>query len=502
MLAGVLFACLLAALGDQGPIDAAGSCESLSTLSLPNVTITTAQSVARGAFQPPGGGAQTTRSLPAFCRIAATLKPTSDSDIKIELWLPASGWNGKYQAVGNGAFNGSIGYPALMTALTRGYAASSTDTGHTGNTARFASGHPEKVIDFGWRAVHEMSETSKKIIAAYYDAGPRRSYWVGCSAGGRQAMKEAQLFPADFDGIVAGAPGLDWTGRAVQAVRVAQTLESNEAARLLGPQTQLLHRAVLNACDARDGVRDGVIEDPAGCSFDPGVLQCKTSVDAACLSKAQVDTARLLYSSVVNAVTWREIPGLQPGSELGWTDLGWSPSARATGLEHFRFIVFNDPAWTIDRFNVATDVARADEADRDTINALNPDLRTFIGRGGKLIQYHGWADPQISPANSTRYYRSVLETVGDAAKVHAAYRLFMAPGMGHCGGGDGPNTFDMLGALEQWVEAGKAPDRIVASRSSGGEVDRTRPLCPYPQVAVYKGAGSTDDDAHFVCRAR
>jgi feruloyl esterase len=315
-------------------------------------------------------------------------------------------------------------------------------------------------------------------------------------------MKEAQLFPADFDGIVAGAPGLDWTGRAVQAVRVAQTLESNEAARLLGPQTQLLHRAVLNACDARDGVRDGVIEDPAGCSFDPGVLQCKTSVDAACLSKAQVDTARLLYSSVVNAVTWREIPGLQPGSELGWTDLGWSPSARATGLEHFRFIVFNDPAWTIDRFNVATDVARADEADRDTINALNPDLRTFIGRGGKLIQYHGWADPQISPANSTRYYRSVLETVGDAAKVHAAYRLFMAPGMGHCGGGDGPNTFDMLGALEQWVEAGKAPDRIVASRSSGGEVDRTRPLCPYPQVAVYKGAGSTDDDAHFVCRAR
>ena len=195
--------------------------------------------------RPRANAADAFRALPAFCRVAATLKPTRDSDIKIEVWMPASGWNGKFQAVGNGAFNGAIAYPAMTTALARGYATSSTDTGHVGGSASFALGHPEKVIDFGWRAVHEMTVAAKKIIAAYYDAAPKFSYWNGCSAGGRQAMKEAQRFPADFDGIIAGAPGLDWTGRAAQAVRVAKALETNEAARLSQPQTQLLHRAVV-----------------------------------------------------------------------------------------------------------------------------------------------------------------------------------------------------------------------------------------------------------------
>ena len=347
-----------------------------------------------------------------------------------------------------------------------------------------------------------MTVTSKTLIAAYYETRPRFSYWNGCSAGGRQAMKEAQRFPADFDGIIAGAPGLDWTGRAAQAVRVARALEEAESARLSQAQTERLHRAVMQACDTLDGLKDGLIEDPARCTFDPAALQCRGSDEAACLTPAQVETARLMYSPAVNPRTKRAITGLAPGSELGWTPMGWTASARATGLDQFRFIVFNDPGWTVQKFNVDSDISRAEETDGGAINALDPNMKPFIDRGGKLIQYHGWSDPQISPGNSTQYYTRVLDALGGAARIANAYRLFMAPGMAHCGGGDGPNTFDMVGALEQWVEHGKAPDRIIASHSTNGVVDRTRPLCPYPQVAVYQGIGSINDAANFECRTR
>lgn len=315
-------------------------------------------------------------------------------------------------------------------------------------------------------------------------------------------MKEAQRFPADFDGIIAGAPGLDWTGRAAQAVFVAQALQKDEAARLSPAKARLLHTAVLDACDLQDGMKDGVVDDPKRCAFDPGAIQCKGPEEASCLTPAQVSTARLLYADQVNPRTHREIPGLQRGSELGWTDLGWSASARATGLDQFRYLVFQDPAWTVDRFNVATDIARAEEADHDTINALDPNLKPFIQRGGKLIQYHGWSDPQISPGISVQYYQRVAAALGGVNAIQAAYRLFMAPGMAHCGGGDGPNSFDMVDALERWVEQGTPPDRIIASHATGGVVDRTRPLCPYPQVAVYSGSGSPQEAASFACRTR
>jgi feruloyl esterase len=488
MLSGALYALLLAVVIPGPTLAAKGSCVDLLMLPIPQATITLAEDVAASG------------SVPAHCKVAATLRPSGDSDIKIEVWLPRSGWNGKFQAVGNGAFNGNIAYPAMTAALARGYATSSTDTGHTGNTASFGLGHPEKVIDFGWRAVHEMTVAAKAIVKSYYEEAPKYSYWNGCSAGGRQAMKAAQRFPQDFDGIIAGAPGLDWTGRAAQAVRVAKTLEKNEAARLSSAQTQVLHRAAVQACDMLDGVKDGLIENPTRCKFDPAVVQCKGSEESACLTSAQVETARLLYSSAANPKTGRAITALLPGSELGWTDLGWTQSARATGLDQFRYLVFKDPAWTIQQFNWDSDIARAEEADANTINALDANLKPFISRGGKLIQYHGWSDPQISPANSTQYYSRVVETLGGADKVRDSYRLFMAPGMGHCGGGEGPNTFDMVSALEQWVEKGKAPDQIVASHATNGVVDRTRPLCPYPQVATYKGTGSIDDAANFVCR--
>jgi feruloyl esterase len=484
------------------------ACGRLSSLSVPNATITLAAVVEAGGFTPPGedAGARAIGALPAFCRVAAALRPSADSDIKIEVWLPVAGWNGKYEAVGNGAFSGAIAYPAMAAALARGYATSSTDTGHTGNTASFAVGHPEKVIDFGWRAVHEMTVAAKQIVNGYYGAPLKHAYWNGCSAGGRQALKEAQRFPADFDGIVAGAPGLDWTGRATQAVRIAKALEDPEA-RLTAAQAQLVHRAALDACDANDGIKDGVIGDPAHCRFDPAALACQERApsgraESGCLTPAQAATVRSIYAPIANAQTGREIAGLFPGSELGWTDRGWSASARATGLDQFRYLVFADPTWQLSAFKGEADAARAEEMDRGTINALDPDLRPFLDRGGKLIQYHGWSDPQISPGASTQYYARVVDTVGGAAKVDRGYRLFMAPGMAHCGGGDGPNTFDMMFALEQWVEYREPPDRIIASHATDGRVDRTRPLCPYPQVAVYRGQGGTDAAGNFACASR
>jgi Tannase and feruloyl esterase len=507
LFAGVLSAIVLAVVMPQPSVTAATACDKLTGLTLANTTITLARDVAAGAFTPASEGgadeppvnARAFSALPAFCRVAATLKPSNDSDIKVELWMPAANWNGKYQAVGNGAFSGSIAWTAMVAPLARGYATSSTDTGHAGNTAGFALGHPEKTVDFGWRAVHEMTVASKAIIAAYYDSGPRLSYWNGCSAGGRQALKEAQRFPADYDGIIAGAPGLDWTGRASQAVRGAQLL-TDERARLSPAKAQLLHKAVVDACDALDGLKDGLLADPTRCTFDPAVLQCQGTDEAACLTAPQVKAARTLYSSLLDSNNKRETDGLQRGSELGWTDLGWTASARATGLDQFRFLVFKDASWGIDRFNAQTDLARADAADDGVVNALDVNLKPFIDRGGKLIQYHGWSDPQISPGNSVRYFQRVEQTIGGAAKMQGGYRLFMVPGMGHCRGGEGPNAFDAVAALEQWVEQKKAPDQIVASHLTNGAVDRTRPLCPYPQVARYSGSGNPDDAANFSCK--
>ena len=487
------------------------SCDSLASLALPNGTITGTEAVEAGAFVPPmppgrslsEGQARQYGALPAFCRVAATLTPSSDSDIKVEVWMPAEGWNGKLQAVGNGAFTGSLRYGggrSMASGLERGYATASTDTGHVGGSAEFGYEHPEKVVDFGWRSVLEMTVTAKQVIGAYYGDGPQYAYWFGCSAGGRQAMKEAQRFPEDYDGIIAGAPGNDWMGRAAGSLRVAKHLEANEDARLSDEEVQLVHTAVLDACDAADGVTDRVVGDPERCDFDPAVLQCSGAGGDGCLTAAQVHTVQMMYSSPENPKTGRAITGVLPGSETNWTNLGWTRSARGTGLDQYRYLVYADPEWTIDRFDFATDIVAAEETDDDTLNALDPNLQPFFDRGGKLLAYHGWSDAQISPANATQYYQRVLETVGDEATVRDGFRLFMAPGMGHCGGGEGPNAFDALTVMEQWVEQGQAPDRIVASRTRDGAVDRTRPLCPYPQLAVYTGTGSTDDAENFVCR--
>ena len=289
-------------------------------------------------------------------------------------------------------------------------------------------------------------------------------------------------------------------------MRVAQALREDEAARLSPAKAKLLHAAVVDACDSMDGVKDGLVDDPKRCPFDPGVLECKGAESPSCLTPAKAKWRHArpsMYSAQRNPKTGRDITALEPGSELGWTDLGWSASARASGLDQFRFLVFKDPQWDVDAFNFETDIVRAEEADHDTINALDPEHEgMFIDRGHKLIQHHGWSDPQISPDASTQYYQRVVEDLGGASKIAGSYRLFMAPGMGHCSGGEGPSTFDVVTALEQWVEQRQAPDGIVASHVTNGHVDRTRPLCPYPEVAEYNGNGSTDEAANFTCKSR
>lgn len=485
---------LLLAFAYIAPASAA-TCADILKLSLPDTAITLAERVEQGQvvfntqLQPPHR---------AYCRVAATLKPTSDSDIRMELLLPEQDWNGKYLAVGNGGWSGSINYKAMNDGLSRGYATSSTDTGHSGGSASFALGHPEKLIDFAYRSEHEMTVKSKAIIAAYYGSAARLSYWNGCSAGGKQGLKEAQMYPADFDGIVAGAPASNWTGRAAQSMWSAQAVHRDEASYIPPAKYPALHKAVLAACDKLDGVEDGVIENPRLCTFDPNVLKCNGADGPECLTSPQVEAARKLYGNSLNPRTGQPLyTGLERGSELGWAT--WAgPRPFAIGLDYFRYVVFQKPDWDFRTLDFDADIARAEELDAHRINALEPNLKPFFTRGGKLLQYHGWNDPQISPGNSVTYYRTVLDQVGENG-ASASYRLFMVPGMAHCGGGEGTSSFDMLKALEQWVEGKKAPGRITAARVRNGKADRTRPLCPYPQVAVYKNSGSTDEEINFVC---
>jgi feruloyl esterase len=503
----ILFAAILLGLPSAA---AANSCEDLTALNLQDTTITVAQPVAAGAFDMPGLAGQTLfaaltkvelKDLPAFCRIAITVKPSTDSDIKIEVWMPASGWNGKFMAVGNGGWAGTISYAAMTAPLAHGYATASTDTGHegTGGDGSFALGHPEKLIDFAYRAVHEMTVKAKAIIAAYYRQDARLAYWNGCSTGGRQGLKEAQRFPADFDGIVAGAPANNWTHLMAQSLWDAQAVHKSEASYIPREKFSLIHNAVLQACDARDGVKDGVLENPTHCKFDPKVLECKGADGPACLTAPQVEAVRKIYGPTTNPRTKQEIyPGLLPGSELGWANLaGPQPFEIPSG--YFKYVVFKNANWDYKTLNFDSDVALADQIDNGTINSTDNSLSAFFGHGGKLLQYHGWSDPGISPLNSVNYYETVADAMGGTSKVRDSYRLFMMPGMAHCRGGDGVNSFDSINVMEQWVEHGKAPEQILASRVQDGKTERTRPLCPYPQLATYKGTGSTDDAANFVC---
>ena len=480
----------------------AASCESLAKLALKDAAVTKVEVVAAGAFTPPDAGTargpNPYKTLGAFCRVAATLTPTSDSDIKIEVWLPSSGWNGKYQAVGNGGWAGVISYSALAEALQDGYATASTDTGHEGGRGIFALGHPEKLVDFAWRSEHEMTAKAKKLIEAFYGSGPKLSYWNGCSTGGRQGLKAAQMVPEDYDGIVAGAPA----NRTAISLWIADAVLRDPARYIPPAKYPVIHKGALDACDAGDGLKDGLIDDPRQCRFDPAVLQCKAGDEPSCLTAPQVAAAKQIYSNAINPRTKKEMfASLVPGSELGWGAQAAGPEPSPMIYDQYRYVVFKDPKWDWKTFDFDKDVVKGDLPENLIMNATNPNMDAFFKRGGKLIMYHGWSDQLVPPVNTIEYYDKVVAHMGGAAKAAEHVRLFMAPGMGHCAGGEGPNTFDEVKALEQWVEHGKAPARIEASHSANGRVDRTRPLCPYPQVARYTGSGSTDDAASFVCTA-
>jgi feruloyl esterase len=459
-----------------------------------------AQVVAAGRFAAPGGGAPAARAaatLPAFCRVALKIAPSSDSDIRSEIWLPVAGWNGKFLEVGNGAWGGSIQYVALADALRRGYAAASTDTGHTGTDASFAMGHPEKLIDFGYRSVHETAVQGKATAAALYGEKPRLSYFTGCSGGGRMSFMEAQRFPDDFDGIVAGAPGYNRTDVAFQTLGMAQATHVSPESFIPASKYPLLHQAALDKCDALDGLKDGLIADPTKCQFDPAVLECKSGNGPGCLTGPQVVAARRIYAPVIDPKTGAQISsGLEPGSELQWGGVaGHEPHSMYNDL--LRFVVMQDPRWDYRTLDVQQ-LERARKADHGVLAATSLDLAPFVSRGGRLLVYHGWADQNIPPRESVNYYNGLVKTMG-RERVDQAVRLFMAPGMGHCGGGDGPNEFDTLAALERWREEGKAPSEMLASQVRDGHVSRTRPLCPYPQIAKYRGAGSIDRAENFAC---
>jgi len=496
-------------------------CENLKSLSIPTVTITAAETVAAGPFRPTPavtpaapaaqkgapkqqakGGApqQQPIMLPAYCRVAATLAPSSDSDIKMELWLPASDWNGKFEAVGGGGWAGNVSFPAMATALQEHYATASTDTGHVGGNADFALGHPEKIVDFGYRAIHEMTLKSKDIMRAYYGRAPRLSFFNGCSTGGRQALMEVQRYPDDFDGVIAGAPANAHIH--LHAASVERNIELMKIPdHVLSPAKQeFLAKSVLAACDALDGVKDGLLTNPRKCTFDPSVLLCKNGDSDTCLTAPQVEGVKVAYTDVKTStgdIVWT---GFERGGEAGWTLLRTQQTTIGPGaLDSIRILGYQDRSWDWHNFNLDRDVAFADEK-AGYINASSTDLSAFKNHGGKLLMYHGWSDPAISPGNTVNYYSAVLGKMGQ--KQDNWLRLFMVPGMQHCRGGPGPDQFSVLGAIERWRESNTAPQEIIASHVTNNRVDMTRPLCPYPLVAVYKGSGSTNDASNFACKVQ
>ena len=536
-------------------------CEGLAGLSLADTTIATAQAVPAGSFTPPGGTAALT-GLPEFCRVAGSIHPTSDSNIGFEVWMPTTTWNGRYGQIGNGGFAGAIPFTSMGPALVRGFATAGTDDGHTGSAldASWALGHPEKVVDYGNRAVHLTSVISQQIVAAFYGQDANHTYFVGCSDGGREGMVEFQRYPDDFDGWVVGAPAYAQSRLLSGFVWDEQAINATPASALPNDKLQVLTTAVLASCDAQDGIADGVVADPRQCHFDPGVLQCTGADAPTCLTADQVVAVRKIYAGPRNPRTGLQIyPGFEPGAEsdpADWPTWITNPDGAGTtsyqlafGAGAFKYIVFGDPNYDYRTFNFASDFRLAQQKLDPVGSAYNPDLRRFRAAGKKIIHYHGWADTALTPRGSVDYYRAVAAVLGGVplprgqgaiatfieldqllgatppgdepglARISDFYRLFMAPGMAHCGGGPGPNSFgqnyalnalsldpqhDVVQAIVDWVENGTAPDRIIATKYSNdvvgaGNVARTRPLCPYPQVAKYAGAGSTDDAANFSC---
>jgi tannase/feruloyl esterase len=476
-------------------------CAGLTALKLPDVKISEAAAVPV---------ATTGAIRAAHCRVNGVV----GSEIRFSLLLPDS-WNGKFLMGGGGGFVGTVQNQA-QASVNDGFATVGTDTGHQGGLtdASWGQNNLERQLNYGYLAVHRTAEAAKAIVRHYYAANESRSYFAGCSNGGRQAMMEAQRYPDDFDGIVAGAPAMDFVGIAAQFIKDIQAVfpDANAKAGTLSPDAlKAVEAQVVEKCDAIDGVKDGIIDDPRRCKIDVGALSGLSDVQRASLTKIYSDTPGK------EGATYPAQPVGGEGQTAGWPT--WitggagattpqGPSLRyGFGTQFFKYFVFNDPSWDFARYDVTN--TRKDGALAATyLNATNPDLSAFKKRGGKLIMWHGWADPALTALGSIKYYEQVVAR--DPA-TRDYYRFFLMPGVLHCAGGPGPDTVDWNAAITDWVENGKAPDQVIARKAPAAPpapaasavpatTARTRPLCPYPQRAEYKGSGSTDDAANFACR--
>ena len=510
------------------------ACSQLASVSLPAAKVVKAEEFGAGMFAPPPGTgpaeAGLYKALPAFCRVTIAATPSADSNIPIEVWMPESGWNGRFRGQGNGGFAGEINYALMALATSQGYATAGTDTGHKGDStdATWSVGHPEKVIDFGYRAIDLMTTNAKTVIDAYYHKPVAHAYFASCSDGGREALMEAQRFPLDYDGILAGAPAYNWTNLVTNGVHKYQQMTRSSISYIKATQIPAISAAVNAACDAQDGVKDGVLNDPRQCSFKPESLLCKDGQSGdSCLNPDQVSTLKTLYGPTLDRAGKQVYPASLPGGEDGpggwgtWV-LGSEPGKSlgyAFGQNYFGYMVYGDPGWNYKTFNVDDGLKEARAKTAAALNATDPKLSAFQKHGGKLILYHGWNDPAISPLGTIEYYQQVQQANHDAA---GFVDLFMVPGMQHCMGGPGATSFGQFGyrpgtgpedarhdlslGLEEWVEQGKKPQQVIAAKlevkgDAAPIITMTRPLCTYPMVAQYKGSGDTSDAASFVCSA-
>lgn len=515
-----IFVCLLTA---SSSLLFAADCASLKTLQLPDTNITMAETITSGVLKI-SDVAPPLRNLPAFCRVAGEMHPTSDSTIRFEVWLPAEGaaqgWNGRLLGSGNGGFAGEISYQQMAGYLKRGFAVSGTNAGHDaeGTDASWAYGHPEKVKDFGWRAIHLTAERSKQVLDAFYGKHADKSYFDACSDGGREALMEAQRFPEDYDGILAGAPANAWSTMLGAGASGMQSLNGDPKAYIPPRKLPGIERASLAACDALDGVKDGVIGDPTKCSFDPQVLLCKADDSSDCLTQPQIDSLKSLYGGFKDKKGKIIFPGYTMGDEAAWKEwiIGNEPDASESARyvrNYFRYMITGDPKLNILTANEDDLLRQSHEKGAPDLDATNPDLSKFAARGGKLILYHGWNDPAISPYNTVSYYENVEQEMGKE-KADSFVRLYMVPGMEHCIGGPGASVFGQFGSqtfkgpqyglfdsLQNWVEKGSPDETVIATKYEAAKPAFTRPLCAYPKVARYSGSGDQNDAANFACVA-
>lgn len=512
VLAGaVLLASPLPAVAQADPDPAA--CDRVAGWTAGDARVVASTFVATGRLELPQTGLATLAGLPGldpaghtrsapnppFCRVTLKLAPSSDSDITVEVWLPASGWNGKFAALGNFGWAGSPMYAGMIGPLQKGYATASTDTGHDDSNpdqqgGRFVLGHPEKYLDYAYRASHAMTVVAKQLIESFYGQTPARSYWVGCSLGGLEGLIEAKRFPGDFDGIVVGAPPNPLASFNAAQLWPGWLVAQNPSGLIPKEKYALVHQAVMRACGSPHEIAEDVLERPDQCAFDPGQLLCREGDGPDCLSAAQVELLRGIYAGPVNPRTGEAIfPGPAYGAELDFPDYA-AQKPFANALDLFRYVVFADPEWQPNRFDWDADMARASE--QALLLSVDADLGSFFARGGKLLLYIGGNDYH-NPAELVAYQQRLIASSGVSAR--DAVRLFVIPGMGHCFGGTGCDTFDKLGAIDDWVSRGKAPDHLVAAKVAAGGVVRTRPLCAYPQVARYRGTGDSDTAASYLC---